>query len=184
MSETLAQITAECLQCQKCPLKEGRTQVVPGNGNSQAQILFIGEGPGKKEDELGKPFVGASGKFLDELLASIELKREDVYIANVVKCRPPENRDPLPEEIAACTPWLKRQITAIQPKIIATLGRFSMRLFLPEAVISRDHGKPQKVGKVVVIPLYHPAVALYNGAMRETLKKDFQVLETLLKKIR
>jgi DNA polymerase len=153
---------------------------VPGSGSQNASVLFIGEGPGKKEDETGKPFVGAAGKFLDTLLASIDLDRQKVFIANVVKCRPPNNRDPLPQEIASCKPYLKRQIVAIQPKIIATLGRFSLNLFLPKAQISRDHGQPQKLDNLTILPLYHPAAALYNGSLREVLLQDFQILKKLL----
>jgi DNA polymerase len=156
---------------------------VPGAGNPQADILFIGEGPGKKEDEQGAPFVGAAGKFLNELLDSIGVKREEVFIANVVKCRPPGNRDPLPAEIETCLPYLKTQILLIQPKIIVTLGRFSMHLFIPGASISKIHGQIQQQRNLLILPLYHPAVALYNGGMREVLKKDFAVLGMILKKV-
>lgn len=183
MMENLEQIHAECLKCKKCILYKNRLNVVPGSGNPKSEIVFIGEGPGKKEDEIGIPFIGAAGKFLDELLNSIQLKREDIFIANVVKCRPPNNRDPFPEEIKTCKPYLERQIVAIKPKIVATLGRFSMNLFLPKAKISETHGKPQKVGNLLIMPLYHPAAALYNGSMREVLKKDFQILKKLMKKL-
>lgn len=176
-------------QCSKCSLREGCTQVVFGSGNSEAEIMFIGEAPGKKEDASGTPFVGAAGKFLNEMLAEIKLKREDVYIANVCKCRPPENRDPSPEEIATCWPWLLQQIQIIQPKLIITLGRHSMERFLPKAKISEIHGQVTKInlaqiGSQNIFTLYHPAAALYNGSLRETLKKDFQKIPKVLQKIK
>ena len=151
--------------------------------------MFIGEGPGAKEDELGRPFVGAAGKFLDEMLGTISLKREEVYIANVVKCRPPQNRDPLPEEVAACWPWLLEQIKIIQPKLIVTLGRHSMERFLPNQKISQIHGKAMRreidgIGKQVFYTLYHPAAALYNGSMREVLIKDFKRIPKIIEKIK
>lgn len=174
--------------CSNCALRCGASRVVPGAGNPEAQIMFIGEAPGKKEDELGIPFVGAAGKFLDEMLASIKLKREDIYIANVCKCRPPENRDPLPEEVKACWPWLEKQIEIIDPKIIITLGRHSLNRFYPEAKISEDHGKLFKktfpgMGTRYFYALYHPAAALYNGSMREILKEDFKKIPAIIKKI-
>lgn len=151
--------------------------------------MFIGEGPGAKEDELGRPFVGAAGKFLDEMLGIIGTKREDVYIANVVKCRPPNNRDPLPDEVSACWPWLVEQIKIIQPKLIVTLGRHSMERFLPGQKISAIHGKAMRrktpdIGKKIFYTLYHPAAALYNGSMREILIKDFKKIPKVLKVIR
>lgn len=150
--------------------------------------MFIGEAPGKKEDETGVPFVGAAGKFLNEMLETIKLKREDVYIANVCKCRPPQNRDPLPEEVATCWPWLLAQIKIIQPKLIVTLGRHSMEKFLPGFKISEVHGKAMRreikgIGKQVFYTLYHPAAALYNGGMRETLIKDFKRIPKIIAKI-
>lgn len=176
------------LACTKCALRQDCTQVVPGEGNPEAEILFIGEGPGKKEDELGRPFVGASGKFLDEMLALINLNREDVFIANVVKCRPPQNRDPLPEEVAACWPWLLEQIKLVQPKLVVTLGRHSMERFLPNQKISQMHGKALRreipeIGKQTFYALYHPAAALYNGSMREVLIKDFKRIPKVLKSL-
>lgn len=179
---TLTEINEAVSKCALCPLHSTRTNTVPGNGNPNADIMFIGEGPGKKEDETGLPFVGAAGKFLEEMLGSIDLTRQDVFIGNVVKCRPPNNRDPLPEEIDTCIPYLKEQILLIKPKVIATLGRFSMKLFFPEARISEIHGKPQKVNNLLVVPLYHPAAALYNGGMRDTLLKDFKILKTIMNK--
>ena len=172
--------------CSQCALRCGASRVVPGAGNPDARIMFIGEAPGKKEDQLGVPFVGAAGKFLDEMLASIKLKREDVYIANVCKCRPPENRDPLPEEIKLCWPWLEKQIAIIDPQIIITLGRHSLNRFLPDAKISEAHGQTfeinlPRIGKRKLFALYHPAAALYNGSMREILKKDFKKIPKILK---
>lgn len=173
------------IKCTNCRLCEGRTNVVPGEGNPRAEIMLIGEGPGKNEDEQGRPFVGAAGKLLDEMIASIGLRREDVYIANVVKCRPPNNRDPLPDEVEACWPWLEQQIKIIKPKIIVTLGRHSLGRFLKSARISKDHGRALRkeflgVGKIVFFPSYHPAAALYNGGLRETLFKDFKKIPKVL----
>jgi len=177
--EQLEQLNKKMLACSRCVLRGTCKTVVPGEGSADAEIMFIGEGPGQKEDELGRPFVGAAGKFLEEMLATINLKREDVYIANVVKCRPPQNRDPLPEEAAACWPWLLEQIKIIQPKLIVTLGRHSMERFLPGQKISQVHGRAMRrevegIGKQVFYTLYHPAAALYNGSMREILIKDFK----------
>ncbi len=171
--------------CTACPLAAGRLTAVPGSGNPKADILFVGEGPGKKEDEQGLPFVGAAGKFLDEMLTSIQLTRAAVFITNVVKCRPPENRDPEPDEIRTCTDlFLWHQINIIAPKLIVTLGRHSMGLFLPpEMRISQVHGQPKRVRNRIVLPLYHPAAALYNGGMRKTLLYDFQKIPLVLKKV-
>lgn len=187
--ELLNNLNEKMLACSKCALRSGCQRVVPGEGTAEAEIMFIGEGPGKKEDEIGKPFVGAAGKFLDEMLGYINLKREDVYIANVVKCRPPENRDPLPEEAQSCWPWLLEQIKLIQPKLIVTLGRHSMERFFPEQKISQIHGKALRkdfpeIGKQVIYALYHPAAALYNGSMREVLIKDFKKIPKILEKIK
>ncbi len=180
----LEELNSKIANCHKCFLHKDRTQAVPGSGNSKAEIMFIGEAPGKSEDEQGKPFVGAAGKFLNELLQSIGLERKDVYIANTVKCRPPDNRDPRPEEIKTCLPYLKKQILIIQPKVIATLGRFSMNLFFPELKISQAHGKIQTKNNLCIVPLYHPAAALYNGSQREVHLRDFQVLKTLIDKMK
>lgn len=158
-------------------LRETATQLVMGDGNPDADILFIGEAPGKNEDEQGRPFVGAAGKFLDEMLAAASMKRADVYITNIVKYRPPENRDPTPEEKRDFWPFLLRQIAIIQPRVIITLGRHSGAAFIPDLVISRDHGRPRTVRyheqSYTLIPLYHPAAALYNGSMRPVLIEDF-----------
>jgi len=187
--KSLEKLNQEMLACSKCALRKGCNQVVPGAGSAQAEIMFIGEAPGKREDELGVPFVGAAGKFLDEMLGIIKFKREDVYIANTVKCRPPENRDPLPEEKEACWPWLIQQIQTIQPKLIVTLGKHSMELFLPGQKISEAHGKALRreipeIGKQIFYTLYHPAAALYNGSLRKTLIKDFKRIPKVLEKIK
>jgi DNA polymerase len=143
--------------------------------------MFIGEAPGFHEDQQGRPFVGAAGKFLEELLESIGLKRQDVYIANVIKCRPPGNRDPLPEEIEACEPYLDRQIELIQPRMVVTLGRFSMARAFPRARISQIHGQPRKIGGIVYYPMYHPAAALHQPSLRRTIEVDMQHIPELLK---
>jgi DNA polymerase len=190
----MAAIDRAVHDCTACALAAGRLTGVPGDGNAQSEILFIGEGPGQKEDEQGRPFVGAAGKFLDTLLESIGLKRADVFVTNVVKCRPPQNRDPEPDEIKTCTDlFLWKQIEFIDPKLICTLGRHSMGLFLPpDMKISQVHGQPKRVkGPVpstaegrIILPLYHPAAALYNGGMRSTLLYDFKKIPLVLKKIK
>lgn len=167
-------------------LATSATQLVMGDGNANADIVFIGEAPGKQEDAQGLPFVGASGKFLNEMLAAVGMKREDVYITNIVKYRPPDNRDPLPEEKREFWPYLMRQLEIIQPKVVITLGRHSGMCFIPELVISRDHGRARKVTyhayEFLVIPLYHPAAALYNGSMRQVLIDDFLAAKSLVDK--
>lgn len=179
-----AKMIREC----DCTLRTQATQAVPGEGDAEAEILFIGEAPGKKEDEQGRPFVGSAGTFLSEMLATIDLKRDDIYITNVVKYRPPDNRDPLPEEIAACHNWLIGQIRIIRPKVIVTLGRHALEHFIPGEKISEVHGKTfqkelQGIGMQTFFALYHPAAALYNGGMRKTLLADFKKIPHLLKKI-
>lgn len=168
-------------------LAEQATNLVMGDGNLDAEIVFIGEAPGKNEDLQGLPFVGAAGKFLNEMLASINLDRSDVYITNIVKYRPPNNRDPLPEEKQAFWPYLIKQLQIIQPKIIITLGRHSMEYFLPGMKISLIHGQPKRVqfgnDKVVIMPLFHPAAALYNGSMRQTLLDDFLKVPSVIKQL-
>ncbi|HMN19311.1 MAG TPA: uracil-DNA glycosylase [Candidatus Moranbacteria bacterium] len=186
--ERLDQLNALMGMCSNCALRCGASRVVPGSGNPEAKIMFIGEAPGKKEDASGEPFVGAAGKFLDEMLASINLNRQDIYIANIVKCRPPQNRDPKPAEITACWPWLEKQIAIIDPRIIVTLGRHSLNRFLSEAKISKSHGKTfrrtlPRIGERVFYALYHPAAALYSGGMRQTLLADFQKIPALLHKL-
>ena len=149
---------------------------VPGEGPRHAEIIFVGEGPGFHEDRQGRPFVGAAGQFLEELLAGIGLTRQQVYIANVVKCRPPGNRDPLPNELSACEPYLERQIQLIKPKVIVTLGRYSMARYFPGASISKIHGQPKRVGNLLVVPMLHPAAALHQPKWRPQIETDFQKL--------
>ncbi len=178
--ETLKQIAAEVSVCTDCALYKTRKKSVPGEGPADSEIMFIGEGPGVNENEQGRPFVGAAGNFLNQLLAQAGLKREDVWIGNVVKCRPPDNRDPLPEELAACDVYLERQIAAINPKIIVTLGRFSMGKFMPGAKISAVHGQMRKIGNRFVIPMFHPAAALHNVNIKPQILADFAKLPQLL----
>ena len=171
-----------CLACQKCSLCETRHHVVFGVGNPEARVLIVGEAPGKNEDLQGEPFVGAAGKYLNELLAIAGLSREDVYIANVLKCRPPSNRDPRPEEIQACTPFLREQTRTIDPEYIVTLGNFSTKFILKTDVgITRLHGTLQRAGRFKVFPIFHPAAALYDSKKREALENDFATLGELLR---
>lgn len=185
-ADALAEINARWVRDCTCTLRESATQAVPGDGNADAEILFIGEAPGKAEDLEGRPFVGAAGKFLQEMLASISLKREDVYITNVVKYRPPNNRDPLPEEVAACAPWLAEQVALIDPTLIVLLGRHALERFFPDEKISRAHGTLLKkgvtgLGERNFFALYHPAAALYNGGMRGVLTEDFKKIPEVLR---
>lgn len=182
MSE-LTELCEEIKTCQKCILSQGRTNAVPGEGPENADIMFIGEGPGFHEDRQGRPFVGAAGKFLEELLAKIDLSRDDVYITNVVKCRPPGNRDPQPEEIEACRPYLERQIELIHPRLIVTLGRFSMQRYFPGASISRIHGQAKRIGNVLYYPMFHPAAALHQPRWRPLVEEDFLKIPDLLAKV-
>lgn len=177
----LEQLRAEVAQCRRCPLCEGRTQTVFGAGNPEARVLIVGEAPGKNEDLQGEPFVGAAGKYLSELLAIAGLTREEVFIANVLKCRPPSNRDPRPEEIQACTPYLREQTRTIDPEFIVTLGNFSTKFILKTEVgITRLHGTLQQAGRFKVFPIFHPAAALYDSKKREALEDDFAKLGELL----
>lgn len=178
----------EMKSCKNCSLCNGRTNVVPGDGSLTADVMFIGEGPGKDEDLQGKPFVGAAGRILSEMLEAVGMKRDDVYIANVVKCRPPGNRDPLPEEVEKCWPYLEAQIRHIKPALIVTLGRHSMGRFLPGLKISEVHGQPKRASgiwqeKQVFLPLYHPAVALYDPRKKATLLEDFRKIPLILNKL-
>lgn len=179
MSE-FTNLYAQVAACQKCALAQGRANAVPGEGPEDARILFIGEAPGFHENRLGRPFVGAAGQFLEELLASIHMRREDVYICNVVKCRPPNNREPLPNEIEACRPYLDRQIELLKPRLIVTLGRYSMVRFLPKASISKVHGVPSKVGEVTILPLFHPAAALHQPKYRADIEQDMLKIPQIL----
>ncbi len=178
--DSLPIIADEVKGCPLCELSRSRTHAVPGEGNPQARIMLIGEGPGWHEDRQGKPFVGASGKFLTELLAKAGLEREDVFITNVVKCRPPSNRDPLPDEILACSVYLERQIAVIDPEVIVTLGRFSMSKYFPGERISRIHGQAKQFGNRFVVPMYHPAAGLHQGSLRSVIEEDFAKLPKLL----
>ena len=178
--ENLAQIAEQVTTCTACKLHSSRKHAVPGEGPVHADLIFIGEGPGFHENEQGRPFVGAAGKFLEELLGTIGLSREDVFIGNVIKCRPPGNRDPMLDEIEACTPYLERQIEVINPKVIITLGRFSMARYFPEAKISQIHGQPKEINGRLIVPMYHPAAALHQPSLRETVKSDFAKLPGLI----
>ncbi len=169
--------------CQKCELAKGRTNAVPGEGPEHAEIMMIGEAPGFHEDRQGRPFVGAAGNLLDELLAAINLKREQIYICNVLKCRPPQNRDPLPEEIEACKFYLDQQIALVRPKIIITISRFAMARWFADKKISDIHGKPKRFGNLVVLPMYHPAAALHQPSLRRVLEEDFKKIPAILKEI-
>ena len=186
--KTLEEINTYWQENCTCELKNTATRAVFGNGNSKAEVVFIGEAPGKKEDETGVPFVGAAGKFLDEVLESIKMVRGDIYITNIVKYRPPNNRDPLPEEKEKCKDWLHEELNVIAPKLIVFLGRHSMNHFFPELKISEAHGKLiikniQGINTKYFLPLYHPAAALYNGGMRAQLLEDFKKIPLALKKI-
>jgi uracil-DNA glycosylase family 4 len=185
--QKLEAISRKVAACKKCPLYKGTTHAVPGAGNANAEIMFIGEAPGFHEDQQGLPFVGAAGKLLDKSLAAINLNRQDVFIGNMIKHRPPGNRDPLPQELEACAPFIDDQIQIIKPKIIATLGRFSMTKFIPDAKISRIHGQPRWVNwhnqKLLIMPLYHPAAALRNGQVMSQFTADFQKLKDTLEMI-
>ena len=180
--EILRQIAEETAVCTKCALQHSRKKAVPGEGPANAEIMFIGEGPGFYENEQGRPFVGQAGKFLEELLVGIGLKREQVFIGNVVKCRPPSNRDPLPEELAACSDYLERQIQVINPKVIVTLGRYSMARFLPNAKISDVHGQSFRIKGRLVVPMFHPAAALHQPSLKSSVERDFARLPDLISK--
>ncbi len=183
VQEELKHIAEEVAQCELCELHFSRKHAVPGEGPANATIMFIGEGPGFHENEQGRPFVGAAGKFLEELLTKIGLSREQVFITNVVKCRPPGNRDPKPEEVDLCTKqFLERQIQLINPSVIITLGRYSMGLYLPHAKISDVHGQALRIKGRMVVPMYHPAAALHQGSLKPVVEADFLRLRELLSK--
>ena len=188
-ADQLKKLNTEISACTQCTLRSGCQRVVFGAGNTQAEIIFIGEAPGKKEDELSTPFVGSTGRILDKLLETIQLRREDVYLTNLCKCRPPENRDPLPTEIQTCSTWLEKQIQIINPEIIVTLGRYALNYFLPQAKISQVHGdiseiNIEKIGKMKFFPLHHPAAARINRQTRALFTQDFQKIPTILKQIK
>ncbi|GAH88872.1 unnamed protein product, partial [marine sediment metagenome] len=176
----LGELYKEIAVCQRCQLAKYRTKVVPGEGAEDAEIMFIGEAPGWHEDQQGRPFVGPAGLYLDQLLASIDLRRQQVYIANVIKCRPTGNRDPLPSEILACRQWLERQIELIRPKMIATLGRYSMAMFFPGKSISKIHGTAQKQDNIIYFAMYHPAAALHQQSLRRAIEEDMLKIPSLL----
>ncbi|MBV9231282.1 MAG: uracil-DNA glycosylase [Chloroflexi bacterium] len=178
--ELLREVAVEVSTCSKCNLCKGRTKAVPGEGTPNAKILFIGEGPGFHEDRQGRPFVGPAGQFLDELLASINLKRADVFITNVVKCRPPNNRDPLPEEIDACNDYLDRQIAALKPHVIVTLGRYSMTKFFGNEKISAIHGRARKKDGYICIAMYHPAAGLHQASLKDAIREDFRKIPLVI----
>ncbi|TFG46371.1 MAG: uracil-DNA glycosylase [Dehalococcoidia bacterium] len=183
-ADALDALAEEIRRCERCGLARVRTCAVPGEGNPHTEIMFIGEAPGLNEDRTGRPFCGASGQFLTQLIESIGLKREDVYITNIVKSRPPGNRDPLPEEIEACKPWLDQQLGIIKPKIIVTLGRFSMSRFFPGKTISRIHGQSEKIGDYTCFAMYHPAAALHQGSLRAIIMADMAKLPKLLEELK
>lgn len=196
--EKLERIAKEVSECQKCSLYKTANRSVPGEGTGSSGIFFIGEAPGKQEDKQGIPFCGRAGKLLDELLDEINLEREDVFIGNVLKHRPPNNRDPEPSEARACFPYLKKQLNALKPKVVVTLGRHAMEVFLPDFSISKIHGQPKRIDwersqyfkdhdmysdKIIILPLYHPAVGLYRASMKDTLIEDFKKIPAVLEKI-
>lgn len=178
--ELLKEVAVEVSTCSKCNLCKGRTKAVPGEGSLNAKVLFIGEGPGFHEDRQGRPFVGPAGQFLEELLESINLRRSDVFITNVVKCRPPNNRDPLPEEIAACNEYLDRQIAALKPRVIVTLGRFSMAKFFGSEKISAIHGRARKKDSYICIAMYHPAAGLHQNSLKDVIREDFKKIPLVI----
>lgn len=177
---SLAELHSRILACPDCPLSQARTKAVPGEGNEKARIIFIGEAPGWHEDQSGRPFVGQAGHFLDELLGIVHIKREEVFITNIVKCRPPGNRDPLPSEVEACYKYLKRQIELIQPQVIVTLGRHSMARFLPKESIAKIHGTWRWVNSYLCFAMYHPAAALHQQSLRRTIQEDILKLPQAL----
>ncbi len=179
----LTQLYDQIKVCQKCDLAKGRNNTVPGEGPEHAEIMLIGEAPGFHEDRQGRPFVGAAGNLLDELLAGINLKRDQIYICNVLKCRPPQNRDPQPDEMEACKAYLDQQIALINPKVIITISRFAMTRWFVDKKISEIHGKPRKIGDLVILPMYHPAAALHQPSLRSVLADDFKKIPGILKEM-
>ncbi len=183
-ADELAALEQEVSACPLCDLSRTRKRAVPGEGPVDAEVMFIGEGPGFNEDQQGRPFVGPAGRLLNELLASIGLARDQVYITNVVKCRPPNNRDPMPQEIAACAPYLERQLTLIKPKVIVTLGRYSMAKFFPGASITKIHGQPKRIGATFYFPMFHPAAALRQESYMAAVKADMLKIPALIEEAR
>lgn len=177
---SLTELNAEIESCKICELARHRTKVVPGEGPENARLLFIGEAPGWNEDQSGRPFVGAAGQYLDQLIAMIGYKRSQVYICNVIKCRPPENRDPMPGEIQACSRWLERQLDLIKPRVIVTLGRYSMAKYFPGESISKVHGRAKRIGNTIYFAMYHPAAALHQGNLRKVIEADMLKLPGVL----
>jgi len=184
LTSEFVELYQEIRSCEACLLHTTRKNAVPGEGPQDAQVMFIGEAPGLNEDREGRPFVGRSGSFLEELLAAAGLKRSEVYICNVLKCRPPDNRDPLPAEIDSCSDFISRQIQLIDPFVVVTLGRHSMRRFFPDATISRVHGQPKTVEGRLIVPMYHPAAALHRGNLKETIIDDFSRLSDFIDRVR
>ena len=176
----LSELYEEISHCQRCDLYKNRTRAVPGEGLEDAELMFVGEAPGYHEDQQGRPFVGPAGQYLTELITAIGLRRQQVYITNIIKSRPPGNRDPLPAEIAACRPWLDRQIELIRPKMVVTLGRYSMALFFPGKSIGKIHGTVQKRDGIIYYAMYHPAAALHQQSLRQTIEADMQKIPRLL----
>jgi uracil-DNA glycosylase len=180
----LTELYEQIRKCNKCDIARDRTNAVPGEGPENAEIMFIGEAPGWNEDKQGRPFVGQAGQFLDKLLASINLDRKQVYICNVIKTRPPDNRDPSPTEIENCAPWLEKQLEIIKPKIIVTLGRFSMAKFFPGKTISKVHGTTVKKDGIIYFAMYHPAAALHQGNLRHVIEEDMMKIPMILAEIK
>ncbi len=180
MSVTLAELAEQVKRCTCCDLAKTRTHAVPGEGNEHPDIMFVGEGPGFREDQQGRPFVGPAGAFLQQLIESIGLQRSDVYITNIVKCRPPNNRDPLPAEIMACTGYLDQQIRLLQPKMIVTLGRYSLGHFFPNDTIGRVHGTARKKDGHIIFAMYHPAAALHQQSLRQVVEADMKKIPAVL----
>jgi DNA polymerase len=181
VGDSLEVIGGEVRKCTLCGLSKGRTNAVPGEGSGRAKIMFIGEAPGRSEDEQGRPFVGAAGKLLTEALSEAGLPREEVFITNVVKCRPPDNRDPLPGEIAACSKYMDRQLELIKPRIVVTLGRYSLAKFFPKETITKARGRPRPYGSFIVFPMFHPAAALRQQGLKSAIEQDMQRLAALIK---
>lgn len=180
-ADTLEGVAAQIKVCTRCRLSQSRTQAVPGVGPASAKIMLIGEAPGFHEDQQGEPFVGAAGQFLNELLGQIGMERKDIYITNVVKCRPPQNRDPQPDEIDACRTWLDQQIHLIKPTVIVTISRYAMARWFPDKKISEIHGQARRFGDLVVVPMFHPAAALHQHSLRRVVEEDFKRLPAFIK---